>query len=86
MADELLPNSDDSGRLARATLRTLTPRELQVLKLVASSKRNREIAVELGISQGTAKRHVEDILEKLAVRSRHQAAELLDRAKLGGKV
>jgi DNA-binding NarL/FixJ family response regulator len=52
----------------------LTSRELDVLRLVASGKANKEIAAELGISERTARTHVSRILRKLQLSSRTQAA------------
>jgi DNA-binding NarL/FixJ family response regulator len=51
----------------------LTGRELQVLRLVAAGKSNREIAEELFISEHTVARHVQNIFAKLAVSSRAAA-------------
>ena len=52
----------------------LTPRELQVARLVAGGRSNKEIAAELVISQRTAEGHVEHILTKLGFTSRAQVA------------
>ena len=52
----------------------LTARELEVLRLVASGKPNKEIAAELEISERTARTHVSRILRKLQLSSRTQAA------------
>jgi ATP/maltotriose-dependent transcriptional regulator MalT len=51
----------------------LSPRELEVLRLVASGKSNREIAAALVISEHTAARHVQNIFAKLRVSSRAAA-------------
>ncbi|WP_404823232.1 response regulator transcription factor [Pseudomonas capsici] len=53
---------------------TLTPRECQVLGLVASGCSNREIGEKLGITTGTAKSHVEKVIAKLSAADRTQAA------------
>ncbi|MGH3776191.1 MAG: LuxR C-terminal-related transcriptional regulator [Pseudonocardiaceae bacterium] len=53
--------------------RGLTPRELQVLRLVAAGATNKAIAVELVLSGRTVDRHVSSILTKLAVPSRAAA-------------
>lgn len=52
----------------------LTGREMEVLRLVAAGRRNREIAAELFISPRTASMHVSNILSKLGVSSRGEAA------------
>jgi DNA-binding NarL/FixJ family response regulator len=52
----------------------LSNRELEILKLVATGASNREIAQTLYIAEGTVKNHVTNILGKLEVRDRTQAA------------
>jgi DNA-binding NarL/FixJ family response regulator len=52
----------------------LTPREEDVLRLVARGLTNRQIAAELFLSPATIKVHVRHILEKLGVRTRAEAA------------
>jgi DNA-binding NarL/FixJ family response regulator len=52
----------------------LTARELEVLRLVAAGKPNKQIAAELSISERTARTHVSRILRKLRLSSRTQAA------------
>jgi DNA-binding NarL/FixJ family response regulator len=61
--------SDNSG-----PTEDLSPRELQVLQLIARGLENSEIATALGISPRTAKNHVSSILGKLGLESRIQAA------------
>ena len=51
----------------------LTPRQLEVLRLVANGKNNRNIAAELVISEHTVSRHLENIYAKLGVSSRAAA-------------
>jgi DNA-binding NarL/FixJ family response regulator len=55
-------------------LSELTTRELDVLRLVASGKPNKQIATELDISERTARTHVSRVLRKLRLSSRTQAA------------
>jgi DNA-binding CsgD family transcriptional regulator/tetratricopeptide (TPR) repeat protein len=62
----------------------LTPREFEVLRLVAAGRNNREIAAELFISAKTASAHVCNILAKLGVRSRVEAAAIAHRAEVTG--
>ena len=52
----------------------LTPRELEILCLLAEGQSNKVIARNLGISDGTVKLHVKAILRKLNVHSRVEAA------------
>ena len=52
----------------------LSPRELEVLRLIADGHGNKEIAQLLEISLSTVKTHVQDILERLSVSDRTQAA------------
>ncbi|MGN6636212.1 MAG: response regulator [Oryzihumus sp.] len=60
----------------------LTERELEVLKLVARGMANRDIAKALFISENTVKNHVRNILEKLQLHSRMEAAMYAVREKL----
>ncbi len=52
----------------------LTTAERRILSLVSLAKTNKEIAVALGISPATVKRHLENILKKLGLRNRVEAA------------
>jgi two-component system NarL family response regulator len=64
-----------AGRLAeRAFADELTEREIEVLRLIAGGKSNREIGVSLSIAEGTVKAHVNNILNKLNANDRTQAA------------
>jgi ATP/maltotriose-dependent transcriptional regulator MalT len=51
----------------------LSERELELLRLVAEGKSNREIALELTLALGTVKSHLHNIFQKLGVSSRTQA-------------
>jgi two-component system, NarL family, nitrate/nitrite response regulator NarL len=59
---------------ARERAAVLSGREKQVLACVARGARNREIAEQLTISEFTVKRHMQNILQKLALPSRREAA------------
>jgi DNA-binding NarL/FixJ family response regulator len=52
----------------------LTPREIEVLRLLAQGRANKQIARELGVGEETVKTHVSNILGKLQTASRTQAA------------
>ena len=58
----------------RANEEPLTQREKDVLTRVAAGKGNREIAIEMGLAEGTVKNHVSTILAKLHLRSRTELA------------
>ena len=60
----------------------LTERELEVARLVAEGRTNREIAAELIVSERTVARHLEHILAKLNTPSRTAAAAVILRAGL----
>ena len=63
------------GAASRDQAKTdLTTRELEVLRLVGVGAANKEIALQLGISERTARTHVSNILGKLGLASRTQAA------------
>lgn len=60
----------------------LTDREMQVLRLMAHSKTNKDIAAALFISENTVKNHVRNILEKLHLHSRMEAVTYAWRKRL----
>ena len=60
------------GSTAQPLIEPLSERELQVLRLVAAGKSNREIADELVLATGTVKKHLSNIFGKLNVQSRTQ--------------
>ena len=57
----------------------LSNRELSVVEMLAARCTNREIAAALGVARGTVKRHVENILQKIGLRSRRDIEPLLNR-------
>jgi DNA-binding NarL/FixJ family response regulator len=76
MAGQLLRRlAAESGAGSSATTtEQLTPRELEVLRLVARGQTNREIGESLGLASGTVKVHVQHLIAKLGVSDRTQAA------------
>lgn len=65
------------GQLAnRLAKKDLTPREMEVLRLLTSGKSNKEIGSLLNVSEGTVKVHVSHVLQKLNVSSRTEAATI----------
>lgn len=71
MLDHLISNLSPAQESSQVRL---TPREIEVLQLLAQGQTNREIAGKLTLSVSTVKIHVEHILEKLSVSDRTQAA------------
>jgi len=67
--------SDVENNITNAT--DLTSRELEVLKLISEGRTNQQIAENLVIEIGTVKNHVHNILDKLHVSSRREAAAYL---------
>jgi DNA-binding NarL/FixJ family response regulator len=75
LAEEKRQGPDPTLSKSREPLReALTPREAEVLGLLATGKTNQQIAQTLVISKGTVKVHVERIIRKLEVSDRTQAA------------
>jgi len=77
------------ARLSKKTVKTppslidpLSERELEILRLIAQGASNREIAGTLFLAEGTVKNHVTNILGKLEVRDRTQAALKAKESKL----
>ena len=75
---ELNPNVVPTVQISRSNFKqthaNLTAREYEVLKLVVDGKSNQQIANELNISEHTSKAHVCNIIQKLVVDDRTQAA------------
>lgn len=74
------PVAAPTAEEARATV---TPRELEILRLVAEGLSNKEVAKRLVITEGTVKNHVHNALEKLHLENRIQAAAYVIRQGLG---
>ncbi len=66
-------------------LEELTGREHQILELLAKGSSNKEIARELGLSEKTVKHYMTNILQKLQVRNRVEAALLAQKVERGRK-
>jgi DNA-binding NarL/FixJ family response regulator len=62
--------ADERARNAR-----LTPRETEILGLVAEGMTNKEIAAQLHVEEQTVKNHVHNVLERLGLRRRHEAVQ-----------
>ena len=66
--------SEQAPSWAQAIEDPLSPREMEILRLVATGATNREIAAQLVLAEGTVKNHVTNIFNKLGVTDRTRAA------------
>src|SRR5438046_10382674 len=89
---DALPISTVVNRLTRrryeadpelAKIDSLTPRERQIVALVAEGLRNKDLAERLGISEATARNHLTSILDKLQLADRFHLAAYAYRRGLG---
>jgi DNA-binding CsgD family transcriptional regulator len=67
---------------ARVAELSITPRELEILELIAAGLSNREIAGRLFVSENTVKTHSSRVFDKLGARRRTQAVQLAKAARL----
>ena len=61
------------GEVAMKSLSNLTPRELEILRLVLTGRTNKAIAAEIFISEKTVEFHLDNIYSKIGVRTRMMA-------------
>lgn len=83
IVDEFVRMCGDYYGTQDGEIEKLTPREQDVLKFVSTGATNREIANQLNITESTVKIHVSNILEKLSLRNRREAASYANRHDLG---
>src|SRR5512143_4287108 len=81
----LVASLRDKARPATLAEAGLTEQEARILDHLIAGKRNKLIARDLGITEGTVKVHVKHVLKKLNLRSRVEAAVWADRARRQGK-
>ncbi len=77
------PGSHTPADPAAIRLQTLTDRETEILQMIVDGRSNHEIAEILVVSEPTIKKHLHNILEKLHVNNRVQAAVYATRSGLG---
>ena len=85
LARRLMASLEAPAGSARDPFAGLSPREAEILRLIAEGRANKEIARRLTISERTARTHVSNILRKLRLTSRTQAALLAVREGLGDR-
>jgi two-component system nitrate/nitrite response regulator NarL len=78
--------AEQADRPPSQRLRLLTGREREALRRIALGESTKEIARAMGVSQSTARTHVQNVLTKLGVRSRLQAVALVAREDLAGEL
>jgi DNA-binding NarL/FixJ family response regulator len=78
--DQYIPN-EIAMRVGERLLAQLSPREIDILHLLARGLSNKEIAAQLGVVEGTVKIHITSIFSKLSVSDRTQA--LIEAVKRG---
>lgn len=81
MFSRLADLAREQRRSERLEALNLTPREIEILQLIADGRSNKEIGEKLFLSFHTVKNHVHNILEKLNVEHRSQAVELAVRKR-----
>lgn len=78
-----LKGASDAAEPSSSPLDELTARERQILELVATGRSNKEVARELDLAEKTVKHYMTNILEKLQVRNRVEAALLAQKIEAG---
>jgi DNA-binding NarL/FixJ family response regulator len=80
LLSEVKEGSSAEKQTTKIGLNTLTSREEQILELIATGLSNKEIGSELGIAEKTVKHYVTNVLQKLQVRNRVEAALIAQKA------
>jgi len=83
--DDLIQNGRKTLAERTAEAARLTPREVDVLRLMGNGDANKIIAATLGITLDTAKKHVRNVIDKLQARTRTHAAIIAAQVGIMGK-
>lgn len=83
--ENLIQNGRKTLAERTAEAANLTPREVDVLRLMGNGDQNKVIAAKLGITLDTTKKHVHNVIDKLQARSRTHASIIAAQAGLVGK-
>lgn len=75
-------SASEEAVLLAQTFATLTPQQMNILRLICQGRPNKIISYELSIAEATVKTHIAAIMSKINVRNRTQAALLASRARL----
>jgi two-component system NarL family response regulator len=73
---QCIPPAIAAQLAARLRKAELSPREIEVLKLIANGLSNKEVASQLGVTEATAKKHMTGVLAKLGAKDRTHALRL----------
>jgi DNA-binding CsgD family transcriptional regulator len=73
----------DRVEAVRRTVPVLTPRQVELLRRVAQGQTNRQVARDLALSEGTVRKHLENIYARLEVNSRTEAVARMPQTLLG---
>ena len=75
------PEAGEAAALARG-FASLTPQQMNILRLICQGRPNKIISYELSIAEATVKTHIAAIMSKINVRNRTQAALLASKARI----
>ena len=73
--------AEEAAALARS-FASLTPQQMNILRLICQGRPNKIISYELSIAEATVKTHIAAIMSKINVRNRTQAALLASKARI----